>query len=198
MALLDYRSISSNAGYHGPMDFLHFFLPQIGGFLVLALLGKMIASKADSRREVRAENGRVEFAPNPRSFVGVYGFTAVIAYIVIAYAINGFHSIADLAVPSVALGFLLLLYMAFPATIVVDDSGLEQTYWLRRKRIAWKEIAKLDVIEKTGEVNITSKSGVKIMYTRQLPDRTRFLAEIDSHRGSKPVVETPDIAALRA
>ena len=83
--------------------------------------------------------------------------------------------------------------MAFPATIVADEKGLEQIFWLRgRKRIAWNEVAKSTVDEKSGEVKITSKSGVKIVHTRQLPDRTRLLAAIESHSAERiPVVPVP-------
>ncbi|HEX4284707.1 MAG TPA: hypothetical protein VHZ28_06410 [Terracidiphilus sp.] len=173
------------------MDFLQFFIPQIGGMLVLALLGKMAASKADKDRQAPTVNGRIEFAPNRRSFWGVYGFSAGIVYVLIACAINGFHALADFAVPSISLAFVLFLFMAFPGTILADDDGLEQVYWLRRKRVAWKDVSKLDVIEKTGEVKISSRAGVMIVHARQLPDRTRLLAEIEAHCAKKPSAVQP-------
>jgi hypothetical protein len=180
------------------MDFVGFFLPQIGALLLLLLLAKMIAGKADEGREARTEGGRIEFTPNRRSFWAVYVFIASIAYVVLASLLQGLKSGVSLAVPAIGIGFVLFLLMAFPATIVVDDEGMEQVFWLRgRKRIAWRDVSKSTVIEKTGEVKITSKSGVKIVHTRQLPDRARLLAEVENHsRESVPVAPPVQVAEL--
>lgn len=172
------------------MDFVTFFVPQFGALLLLLLLAKMIAGKADEGREARVEGDRIEFTPNRRSFWAVYVFIACMAYLVVASLWHGLRTGVSFAIPAVALGFVLFLLMAFPATVVVDDKGMEQTFWLRgRKRIAWKDVSKSTVIEKTGEVKIASRAGVKILFTRQLPDRERMLAEIEKHRSeSVPVV----------
>jgi len=177
------------------MEFAGLLIPFCGAILLLLLLAKLIAGDADRGREARAtDGGRIEFAPNRRSYWGVYLFIGCFGFVLIANLVRGIRSTADLAVPAACIGFVALLLMAFPATIVADDKGIEQIYWLRRRRrIAWTEIRKVDVNEKHGEVKIASKSGVKIMHTRQLPDRTRLLKELDEHCTEKlvPAVAEP-------
>lgn len=171
------------------MEFAGLVFPLCGAMLLLVLLAMLIAGTADRDREAHTtEGGRIEFAPNPRGFWGVYVFIACFGFVVVANLARGISSAADLAIPAACIGFVLLLLMAFPATIITDDKGLEQVYWLRRhKRIAWTEVRKVDVNEKRGEVKISSKSGVKIMHTRQLADRTRLLQELDEHCTEKLV-----------
>ena len=171
------------------MEFVGLFIPLCGAALLLLLLAKLIAGNADRGREARpAEGGGIEFAPNRRSYWGVYVFCACFGFVIVASLVRGLRSTVDLVVPVACIGFVLLLLAAFPATIVADDKGLEQVYWLRgRKRIAWKEVGKVNVNEKSGDVEISSKSGVKILHARQLPDRTRLLKELDEHCTEKLV-----------
>jgi hypothetical protein len=172
------------------MDLIAFFVPQIGAMLVLLLLAKLIAGKADFGREARTEGGRTLFEPNRRSFYGVYLFIAAVAYVVVVTVVRASGS--AFAVASIASGFVLFLLMAFPATIVTDENGIEQNFWLRgRKRIAWTDVTKYAVDEKTGELKIASKTGVKIMHTRQLPDRDRLLAEVQRRAIERTVVIPP-------
>src|SRR5579872_2946551 len=182
------------------MDVVGFFFPQFGALLLLLLLAKLIAGRADEGREAKTEGGRIEFAPNRRSFWGVYTFVASVGYAVVSSLLQSLKSGTSLAVPAIGLGFVLFLLMAFPATIVIDDKGMEQVFWLRgRKRIEWKDVSKSTVVEKTGEVKIISRTGVKIMHTRQLPDRARLLAEIQQHsRESVPAVAPVQTGELMA
>jgi hypothetical protein len=173
-------------------DYVQLFVPLFGAMLVLLLLAKLIASKAEGRQASEADGGRLEFVPNRKSFWGVYLFVACFGYLAIASLFHGVTSIADLALPSVCVGLVAFLLMAFPATIVADDQGMVQMYWLRgRKRIAWKDVSRVAINDKTGEVTVTSKSGVKIMHTRQLPDRQRLLVELDRHCTEKMPVQAP-------
>ena len=179
------------------MDFVGMLYPLCGAMLFLLLLAKLIAGNADRGREARAtEDGRIEFAPNRRSYWGAYVFCATFILVAIVSLARGPRSIADLTVPVACIGFVLLLLVAFPATIVADDKGLEQIFWLRRKRIAWKEVGKVDVNEKSGEVKIAGKSGVKILHARQLPDRARLLKELDEHCTERLVPAPPAPATL--
>jgi hypothetical protein len=171
------------------MDIVTFFVPQLGAMLVLLVLAKMIAGKADLDREARTEDGRTLYEPNRSSFWGVYLFIAAVAYVVIVSFVKASGS--ALAIASIALGFVLFLLMAFPATIVADESGLEQIFWLRRKRIAWHDLKKFAVDPKSGELKIAGKGGVKIVHTRQLPDRDRLLAELQKHAIERTVVLPP-------
>jgi len=165
------------------MEFLSLLLPVAGASLLLAYLAKLIAGKADKDRTAQETAGRIEFAPNRRSYWGVYAFIACFGLATIAGLVNVFASHGSLAGPAITAGFVLLLLMAFPATIVVDENGMEQVFWLRgRKRIAWKEVSRVALNEKSGEVKIAGKGGVKIVHTRQLPDQTRFMDEVEKHR----------------
>ena len=178
------------------MNFVEFFMPQIGAMLVLLLLAKMIAGRADVGREARAEGGQLQFEPNRRSFWGVYSFVAAVAYVIVASLIQGVTSASALAVSSIGLAFVLFLLMAFPATIVADEKGLEQIFWLRtRKRIAWKDLKSFAIDQKTGELRIAARTGVKIVHTRQLPERDKLLAEIEKHSIERVTVIPPAPAA---
>jgi hypothetical protein len=161
------------------MEPLKVFFPLFAVVVVLMVLAKLIVSPADDERNVAETGGRFEFTPNRRSFWGIYLFIAFLSYVVVAGVVSGIRSSADLIAPLCCAGFITLLSMAFPGTIVADQDGIEQRYWLRgRKRIAWKDVAKVTVDEKRGEVKISSKQGVKIVHARQLPDRARLLNEL--------------------
>jgi hypothetical protein len=155
------------------------FLPLLGAIAVLMVLAKLIVSAADDDRNATETDGRLEFAPNRRSFWSIYAFIAFLGYVIVAGLVGGIRSSMDLIAPVCCAGFITLLTMAFPGTIVADQDGLEQRYWLRgRKRIAWKDVAKVTVDEKRGEVKIRGKLGVTILHARQLPDRARLLDEL--------------------
>jgi hypothetical protein len=114
---------------------------------------------------------------------------------VVANVVVGIRSSADLAAPAFCIAFVILLLSAFPGTIRIDKNGIEQLYWLRgRKRIAWNEISKVTTDEKRGEVKIKGRNGTKIHFARQLPDRTRLLAELEKHDGEKMAVQVPSRA----
>jgi hypothetical protein len=116
-------------------------------------------------------------------------------YVVAADVVSGIKSSSDLASPAFCIAFLILLLSAFPGTILIDKEGIEQVYWLRgRKRIAWNEISKVTTDEKRGEVKIKGRNGTKIHFARQLPDRTRLLAELVKHDGEKMAVQVPSRA----
>jgi hypothetical protein len=92
-----------------------------------------------------------------------------------------------------------LLLAAFPASIVANADGIEQMYWLRsRRRIAWKDIASVEVNDQKSEIKIKGKNGVKILHSRQLPDRSRLLAELEKHGHKQTVVAAPKRHAMSA
>lgn len=169
------------------MELLGLFLPFGGVALLLLVLARLIAGKADERREAaQVAAGHLEFTPNRQSYWGVYLFIACFGCSAIASLVHAARSSANLAVSGVLVGFVLLLLMAFPATIVANEQGLEQVFWLRgRKRILWKDVSKVVANEKSGEVKIFSKSGVKIVHTRQLPAKETLLAEVERHHSER-------------
>jgi hypothetical protein len=169
------------------------FLPLIIAGLVLLLLAKLIISEAGgSRTAFEAIGGKIEFMPNRRSYFGVYLFVGLLTYVAVATLVYGLRTQTDLLSPVCCLGFVALMLAAFPASIVVDENGVEQLYWLRgRKRIAWKDIVTVDVNEKKHEVRIKGRNGAKIVHTRQLPDRSRLLAELEKHASERALVAVP-------
>lgn len=179
------------------MDLVRLFLPLFAVVVVLMVLAKLIVSAADDRNATEM-SGRFEFAPNRRSFWAIFTFIAFLGYVIVGGVTSGLRSGLDLIAPLFCAGFIALLMMAFPGTIVADQDGLEQRYWLRgRKRIAWKDVAKVTVDEKRNEVKIKSKLGVEIVHARQLPDRARLLQQLHE-RGAETAVPAATPAAQKA
>jgi hypothetical protein len=78
------------------------------------------------------------------------------------------------------------LILDLPASIVVSAEGLEQIYWFRRrKRIRWNDIVEIESGQKDGTVTITSADGTKIVHSRFLADRRRFLLELKQYCGDE-------------
>ena len=169
------------------MNFMQLFIPLLFAMTLLLLLAKLIVSGADEERQAtETAAGQIEFTPNRRSYWGVYLFVACMAYVIIADVVSGIKSSTDLAFPAFCLAFVILILSAFPGTILIDKSGIEQVYWLRaRKRIAWNEISKVTTDDKRGEVKIKGRNGTKILFARQLPDRARLLTELEKHSEEK-------------
>ncbi|HSZ16549.1 MAG TPA: hypothetical protein VK764_05575 [Terracidiphilus sp.] len=167
------------------MNLMGMFLPFMGAFVVLLVLSRLIVSAADEERKaLETENGRLEFNPNRRGYWGVYLFIACLGYVVLASFLNGIKS--GIAPAFFCAGFIALLLLAFPGSVIVDKNGLGQIYWLRgEKRIAWSDVSKVSLDEKKREVTIVGKFGTKIVHTRQLPDRERLLQELKSHCSEK-------------
>jgi hypothetical protein len=163
------------------MSLMGMFLPFMGAFVVLLLLSRLIVSPADEERKaLETDNGRLEFTPNRRGYWGVYLFIACLGYVILAGLVHGIKS--GIAPAILCAGFIALLLLAFPGSVIVDKNGLGQVYWLRgEKRIAWSDVSKVDVDEKKREVTIQAKFGTKIVHTRQLPDRERLLQELKTH-----------------
>jgi hypothetical protein len=77
---------------------------------------------------------------------------------------------------------LLMIVFTFPDTITATENGLDQISWLwKHRRIRWSDIVEIRV--GGGMVTISGADGTKIVHTRQLPDRERFMAEIRRHCG---------------
>ncbi|HEY6489751.1 MAG: hypothetical protein WCC26_08520 [Terracidiphilus sp.] len=169
------------------MNLMGLFVPFIGAFLVLLVLSRLIAGDADAGRKAQEmEGGSLEFLPNRRSYWGVYVFLAGMGYGMVTSLWRGIGATVNLVPAVFCLAFVLLLLMAFPGSIRADSQGLSQTYWLRgEKRIAWGGVLTIAINEKKGEIQITGKGGVKVVYARQLPDRERLLDELKKHCAAK-------------
>src|SRR5271166_4253128 len=161
------------------MNILIMLMPILGSILACWIAALMVVSEADKDRPAReTASGRIEFLPNRRSYWGVYVMIAVLSYPVVAGVISQITSGTGAWLISLCMGFVLLLLISFPGSIDVTGEGLEQNYWVgRRKRIAWKDVAGFDIDQKGKKVTIRAKNGPKIVHTRQLPDRERFISE---------------------
>jgi Bacterial PH domain len=176
------------------MNLLGMIVPYLAAFGVLMILGRLIASEAgEERRAVDGEGGRIEFTPNRRSYWGVYIFAALLAYVSITSLIGG--GSVGLVPALLCTLFILFLLSAFPGSIVADEKGIAQVYWLRgERRIAWSDVRSVEVNEKKQEIRILGKGGVKILHARQLPDRDRLMELLKSHAAEK----LPGAAVLKA
>ena len=84
----------------------------------------------------------------------------------------------------------------FPGSVVVTGDGLEQIYWFwRNKHIRWNDIVEIESGQKDRTVTITSANGTKIVHSRFLADRPRFLLELKEHCGEEL---PPDFPANRS
>ncbi len=158
--------------------------PFFGAFILLWVLSRLIVSEADADRHAREFDGdKIEFVTNRRSFWGVYGFIACFSFVILSSCIRGIAGSFDLVPTVLCMGFILLLLAAFPGTLTISPDGLEQYYWLTRgRKIGWKEVKAVVIDKKKKRVTISGPGSKKIVHTRQLPDRDRFIAEIAKRR----------------
>jgi hypothetical protein len=84
------------------------------------------------------------------------------------------------------------LLLDVPGDILVGPEGLEQKFWIRRNRfIRWDEIADVDTYERDPKITIKSDDGAMIVHSSRLPDRSRFLGEIQQHCAVDQTSESP-------
>jgi hypothetical protein len=181
-----------------PMNLMGIFIPFFCAFVLLIVLAQLVASKADEdRKAVEGEGGRIEFKPNRRGYWGAYIFIGCLGYAVLTGLYGAIHSTINLVPASLCAGFILLILRAYPGSIVADASGIEQLFWLPvHKRIAWNDVATITVNGKNREIGIRGKNGVKILHSRQLPDRERFLEELKKHCPEKLPAELAPTKAM--
>ncbi|MGA8729243.1 MAG: hypothetical protein WB608_10875 [Terracidiphilus sp.] len=150
-----------------------------------------VADAARDRTAVERENGRIEFFPNRQCFWGIYVILAFISYPILMFIATGFKSATGLWLISLCSGCILLLLMSFPGSIYINADGLEQTYWVgSKKRVPWKHVAWIGIDDKKKRVTVKGSNGHKIVHTRQLPDKARFLAELRTHCPTKMPAES--------
>jgi hypothetical protein len=105
-----------------------------------------------------------------------------LSYPVIAGLISQITSGSGAWLVSLCMGFIVLLLISFPGSIDLTSEGLEQNYWVgRRKRIPWGDVVGFEIDKKGKSVTIRAKNGPKIVHTRQLPDRQRLITELEIH-----------------
>ncbi len=166
------------------------FVPIFGSIVLVFVLSRIIVDSADKSRQAREiGNGQIEFAPNKRSFVAAVLFVAYLVYMSGSLLFTTIATLEGQIGSAYWLLIALIWRAAFPASIVVSDEGIRQVYWLRKKHIAWKDVSQIAIDEKRNRVTITGNGRVKILFTRQLPDKARLMAELGKHCGEKLPVE---------
>jgi len=161
------------------IDFIRPVAELILGALVTWCL---LANTPKSRKAKVSASGRVEFAPNRRATAAWLILAAFFVYLVpIQFRHvreHPFSIVTAVAFASVAIALLT----SFPGAILIDSEGLQQTFWAWKiKRIRWADIVEINTGEKSGTVTITGADGIKIVHSRQLPDRPRLLWELKQH-----------------
>lgn len=179
--------------------FVVLFGPFLCAILLIWFLSRQIVSRADEGRQAREDQGgRIQFTPNPRSYKSVYAFVALLLYVALSQFVTGHGRLPSVITGAVALGLALLVLAAYPGAIVVSAAGLEQIYWLWWNRhIAWNQVTGIKADEKKGTLTVLGNGQSKIVHTRQLPDRTRFEAEIEAHCPGK-IPAASSMAAVSA
>ncbi len=182
------------------MELFSAIAPFFGVLIVLWVAGRVAVSDAAmDRTAVEKQGGRIEFFVNRRCFWGVYVILTLMSYPILMFVVTGFKSPIGLWLISFCGGCMLLLLMSFPGTIFLNDEGLEQTYWVgRKKRIQWKQVRWILIDEKRKRVTITGSNGHKIVHMRQLPDKARMLAELRAHCPEKMPAEAEQRALIEA
>ena len=171
-------------------DVVFIFVPIFGSIVLVWILSRIVVSAADKSRLAREiGNGQLEFAPNRRNYVAAVLFVAYLVYMSASMIFTSLTTLVGQIGTAFWLGVILILLAAFPASIVVSDEGIRQVYWPRKKHIAWKDVSQIAIDEKRNRVTITGNGRVKILFTRQLPDRARLMAELGKHCGEKLPVE---------
>lgn len=166
-------------GCMSPITFLVLFFVFVAG---MWLLSRQIVREADSNRTAHPlPGGGLEFAVDRRAFLAIYVFLGVFGFLGVGGTISALIQHANAVFPLVCLGFAVLLLRVLPGTIVLNEQGLEQKFWLAAvRRIGWDQVRDVAVQQKQGLVTIRGKNGTKIQHPRQLPDRARLLAELEA------------------
>jgi hypothetical protein len=171
------------------IDFIRPVAELIAGALVTWCF---LADAPKDRKANVSTIGRVEFAPNRRATAAWLILAAFFVYLIPAQfrhmGEHLFSFVTAVAFASVAIA----LVTSFPGTILIDSEGLQQIFWAwKNKRIRWADIVEINTGEKSRTVTITGADGIKIVHSRQLPDRPRLLWELKQHCGEQLPADFP-------
>jgi hypothetical protein len=133
-------------------------------------------------------DGTVEFSPDPFTYIAWPLIVFLPAWAAINELRHGSGAWWQLLAPAAILFAAAAEMFSFPGTIVVSHDAIEQRFWLRgEKRIRWGEIVEIKEHGKPGPLVVTATDGTKINFSDRLPDRPRFMVEIEKYcRGSLP------------
>jgi len=136
------------------------------------------------RKAVVSPDGSVAFAPNRRSFIAWPILMVYLVYVTVSLAMHAGRSPLNVLM---AVGFGIGTVGSatlFPGSILVKRDGLQQVYWLwKKKRVRWEDIVEINTGAKSRIVTITGSDGTKIVHSPVLPDRARLLLELRLYCG---------------
>lgn len=133
-------------------------------------------------------DGKVEFSPDVLTYVAWPLIALLPAWAAVNELRRGSGDWWQIMTPVVILSIAASEMFSFPGTIMVSREGIEQHFWLRgEKRVSWGEVAEIREVRTNGPLTITGSDGTRIDFSGRLPDRPRFLAEIETYcRGNLP------------
>ncbi len=158
------------------------------GVSPILLLVALAVFFARTRRSAKKQSPRdkgatLEFYPVP----GIRFLVRLVLFLLVAFAIlvavatrregNSFYALF------IPLFVFVLIYLAQPVTVFVDQNGIRQPRWFRGNReIAWSDVALVAQGPNTGTTYVRSKrGGPKIRFSAFLVGRARFKHEIRAH-----------------
>lgn len=148
-------------------------------------LSVVLTSAFYNPRPVRVQAaGKVEFRPTWLGLLAWMYVAARMCFIAVGYLRHGLGEPLTFATGALlgsgAVGSIFLL----PGTVLVTDGGLEEVFWLwRNTKIRWDEIVEINIEKNGSAVTVIGADKTKIIHSRRLPDRPRFLLEIKRHCG---------------
>ena len=174
---------------------------RAANFVSMLLLGWMhLRGTGRTRSAKDLGDGSVKFSPDSITYLAWPLIVLFPAWGAINELRRGSGEWWNLMAPMIILVLAASEMLAFPGTIVVSRDAIEQQFWLRsEKRIRWGEITEIKEHGKRGPLVITASDGTKISFSDRLPDRQRFMAEIEkSCRGNLPAEFLNRVAASQA
>jgi hypothetical protein len=168
-------------------NMISLFLALFGAIGVFWVLSRLVVSPAYVHRSAREfENGQLEFAPNKRNYVAAILFVALLVYSGISSFVTSLGSPFAMIAALLWVAIAAAILSGFPGSILADGEGLQQVYWLmKKKHIAWADVSKVVIDGKRERVTIVGPGRAKIVFTRQLPDKERLLAKLGKHCADK-------------
>ncbi|HLY41586.1 MAG TPA: hypothetical protein VKR52_10240 [Terracidiphilus sp.] len=163
--------------------------PIFGTLLVLWILSRQIVRNADESRLAEERGGRIEFTPNPRAIWCALIFIGLMVFLAADFVIAAPGNPMQIVMAVFCLVIVAMILSGFPSSIALTGDGMEQKFWLRpTKKIEWKQISRIESDPKRNRLTIVG-GAAKIVHTRQLPDRTRLIVELQKHCPGKVPAE---------
>ena len=166
----------------------HFLYWAVFAWIVFGLV---VIKIVGNRRPARVlDNGQIEFAPHWFTIWAWFLFIGCMARSVPILSKQCLNS-PVMQQWNIPWNFVFLMFVGLstvmifsdlPASIIVSEEGLEQLYWLRRrKRIRWNDIVKIENSQKDRSITIKGADGTKIVHTGFLADRMGLLLELKQY-----------------